>query len=156
MVGADHGGRWGGVEPPDRLGQAQALGALDEVQHVAALAAAEAVPALGVAVHREAALALLVEGADALADTPPATKRDARSFHHLGEEVAALEGGEVDRGGAGRGRHAGTPGRGRSPRRLRREVVLPGRQRIPRTASTSRELPSPRGASTAARPVPGL
>ena len=86
-LGRIHSGRWGGVEPPDRLRQAQALEALEEVQHVAALAAAEAVPALGVAVHREAALALFVEGADALADAPPATKSDTRSFHHPGRYV---------------------------------------------------------------------
>ena len=43
---------------------------------------------------------------------------------------------------------------GLSPRRLRPETTLPGRQRIPRTAATSSVPPSPWGTSAAARPVP--
>ena len=43
--------------------------------------------------------------------------------------------------------------RGRRSRRLRRDTTLPGRQRIPRTATTS-SVPSPRGTSAAALPVP--
>ena len=46
--------------------------------------------------------------------------------------------------------------RGLSPRRLRRETGLPGRQRSPRTAATSSVPPSPVGTSAAARPVPWL
>ena len=45
--------------------------------------------------------------------------------------------------------------KGRRPRRLRRETALPGFQRIPRTAATSR-APSPLGTSAAALPVPWL
>ena len=46
------GGVNAAVQPPDRIGQAQALDALDEVQHVAAVTAAEAVELFGVAVHQ--------------------------------------------------------------------------------------------------------
>ena len=45
--------------------------------------------------------------------------------------------------------------KGRRPRRLRRETALPGSQRIPSTATTSR-APSPVGTSAAALPVPWL
>ena len=41
------------VQPRDRLREAQVLRPLDEVQHVAPLAAAEAVEPLRVGVHRE-------------------------------------------------------------------------------------------------------
>ena len=56
--------------PSSRLiasGRGQALDPLDEVQHVAAGPAAEAVELLGASVHREAAFGLVVEGADPLA-----------------------------------------------------------------------------------------
>ena len=46
--------------------------------------------------------------------------------------------------------------KGLSPRRLRPETTLPGRQRIPRTAATSSVPPSPVGTSAAALPVPWL
>ena len=144
----------GGVEPPDRLRQAQALGALKEVQHVAALAAAEAVPALGVGVDREAALGLLMEGADALADAATAAQADARRFHHVAQRVTLLQRRDVD-GGVRGDYHEPSFASGRSPRRLRRETVLPACQRILRTASTS-SAPPGCGASTAARPVAGL
>ena len=39
---------WAAVQPPYRLGKGQALDPLDEVQHVAAFTAAEAVELLGV------------------------------------------------------------------------------------------------------------
>ena len=46
--------------------------------------------------------------------------------------------------------------KGRSPRRMRRETSLPGRQRIPRTAATSSVPPSPVGTRAAACPAPWL
>ena len=46
--------------------------------------------------------------------------------------------------------------KGLSPRRLRPETTLPGRQRIPRTAATSSVPPSPVGTRAAALPVPWL
>ena len=49
------------------------------------------------------------------------------------------------------GQRQGFP-KGRSPRRLRSETNLPGRQRIPRTAATS-SVPSPLGTSAEALPV---
>ena len=51
------------VQPRDGLGQAQVLDTPDEVQHVSAEPAAEAVPAFRVGVYREAALGLVVKGA---------------------------------------------------------------------------------------------
>ena len=89
------GGVNAAVQPPDRIGQAQALDALDEVQHVAAVTAAEAVELFGVAVHREAALGLIVEGADALADPAPSPEPHPRSLHRVSQGVAGLQRNQV-------------------------------------------------------------
>ena len=139
------------VQPRDGLRQRQPLGLLDEVQHVAAQTAAEAVEPLRIGVHREAALHLVVEGADALADPAPSPEPHSRRLHRVAQRVPGLQRGDVH---VGRHHHA-PPARGRSPRRLRPETTLPGRQRIPRTAATS-SVPSPWGTSADARPVPWL
>ena len=144
---------WAAVQPPDRIGQAQVLDPLDEVQHVAAQAAAEAVPPLTIAVHREAALGLVVEGTDALADPAPSPESDARRLNRVAQGVTGLQRRDVN-GSVGYDHHA-PPLRGRRPRRLRRETALPGSQRIPRTAATSSE-PSSLGTRAAARPAPWL
>ena len=141
------------VQPPDRIGQAEVLDPLHEVQHVAAKTAAEAVEPLGVGVHREAALGLFVEGADALADPAPTAQSHARRLNRVAQGVTGLQRRDVN-GSVGYDHHA-PPLRGRRPRRLRRETTLPGSQRIPRTAATSRE-PPPVGTSAAALPVPWL
>ena len=143
---------WAAAQPLDGLRQREALGPLDEVQHVAALAAPEAVEPLRVAVHREASLGLVVEGADALADPAPSPETNSRRRHRVAQGVPGLQRGDVH---AGRDHHP-PPVRGRRPRRLRPERTLPGRQRIPSTAATSSVPPSPVGTSTAARPVPWL
>ena len=140
------------VQPRDGLGQRQALGLLDEVQHVAAEATPEAVEPLRVGVDREAALRLYVEGADALPDPSTTAQPHACGLHRIAQGVAGLQRGNVRVGGD----HHAPPVRGRSPRRLRSETTLPGRQRIPRTAATSSVPPSPVGTSAAARPVPWL
>ena len=69
------------AKPSYCLPQAEPLGTLREVQHVAGGTAAETVEALGVGVHREAALALVVKGTDALAYPAPSPEPDARSLH---------------------------------------------------------------------------
>ena len=142
---------WAAVQPRDGLRQAQVLDAPDEVQHVSPFATAEAVEPLRVAVHREAALGLVVEGPDALADPAPSAQPHPRRLHRVAQRVTRLQRGDVH---VGRDHHA-PPFSGLSPRRLRREMSLPGSQRSPRTAATSSE-PSPLGTSAAARPVPWL
>ena len=126
------------VQPGDGLRHRQALGPLDEVQHVTSLTAAEAVEPLRVAVHREAALGLVVERADALADPSTTAQPHPGGFHRVAQGVPGLQRGDVH---VDRDHHA-PPFRGRRPRRLRRETTLPGRQRIPRTATTSSDPPS--------------
>ena len=143
---------WAAVQPRDGLWQAQVLGPPDEVQHVAALAAAEAVEPLRVGVHREASLRLVVERADALADPAPSPEPHPGGLHRVAQGVTGLQRGDVH---VGRDHHA-PPLRGRSPRTLRSETTLPGCQRIPRTAATSNVPPFPVGTSAAARPVPWL
>ena len=143
---------WAAVQPRDGLRQAQVLGPLDEVQHVAAETAPKAVEPLRVGVYREAALVLVVEGADALADPAPSPEPHPCGLHRVAQGVPGLQRGDVR---VGRDHHA-PPFRGRRPRRLRPETTLPGRQRIPRTAATSSVPPSPVGTSAAARPVPWL
>ncbi len=144
---------WAAVQPRDGLGQAQVLDTPDEVQHVSPFAAPEAVEPLRVAVHREAALDLVVEGADALADPAPSPQPHARRLHRVAQRVTGLQRRDVNRRVCYD--HDAPPFSGFSPRRLRRETSLPGSQRIPRTAATSSE-PSSRGTSAAARPVPWL
>ena len=139
------------VQPRDGIRQRQPLGLLDEVQHVAAESAPEAIEPLRVGVHREAALDLLVEGADALADPATSPEPHPGGLHRVAQRVPGLQRGDVH---VGRDHHA-PPFRGRRPRRLRPETTLPGLQRIPRTAATS-NVPSPWGTSAEARPAPWL
>ena len=95
--------------------------------------------------RRTAALRLVVEGADALADPC--------GLHRVAQGVTGLQRREVN-GSVGYD-HDAPPFSGFSPRRLRRETSLPGSQRSPRTAATS-SAPSPVGTSAAALPVPWL
>ena len=140
------------VKTPYCLRQREVLRPLDEVQHVASQAAAEAVPPLRVGVDREAALHLVVEGTDALADPAPSPQPHSRRLHRVAQGMTRLQRGDVH---VGRDHHIPPFARGRSPRRLRPETSLPGRQHIPRTAATS-SVPSPWGTSAAALPVPWL
>ena len=145
-----------GAPPPSlpmASGRAEALGALHEVQHVAAQAAPEAIPPLRIAINREAALGLLVEGADALADPAPSSELHARRLHHFSQRMEALERLQVNLSGCYD--HDFPPSRDRSPRRLLAETIFPGCQRRPSTARTS-TVPISWGASAAARPVPWL
>ena len=79
-----------------------------------------------VAVHREAARGLGVEGAQSLAD--PAPELHARRHHHVGQRVALLERCQVH--GSLRYDHAAPPSRWSRPRpgatgvRLHRPAVL--------------------------------
>ena len=141
-------------QPPQSLRQAEVLDALDEVQHVPSQATAKAVEPLGVGVHREAALRLLVEGADALADSAPSPELYTGRLHGIAQGMSRLQRWNVDCCICYD--HDAPPVRGRRPRRLRRETILPGRQRIPSAATTSSIPPSARGARAAARPVPWL
>ena len=114
---------------------------LDEVQHVSAQPAAEAVPPFRVGVHREAALRLVVKGAESLADPAPSpqpARPDASTVSPKG--MPRLQRGDVD---VGRTTITRLRVRGRSPRRLRRETTFPGSQRIPMTAATSSAPSSP-------------
>ena len=140
------------VQPRDGLRQGQFLYPLDEVQHIAAEPAAEAVPPFRVGVHREASLRLLVKGAEALADPAPSPEFDARRLHRVAQGAARLQRGDVH---VGCDHHARPFASGFNPRKLRRETTLPGRQLIPRTAATS-SAPSPVGTRAAALPVPWL
>ena len=91
---------------------------------------------------------------DPLAHAAPAAQPHARRLDHVAEQVALLERRDVH--GRACGAHCAPPvARGRRPRRLRRETSFPTGQRIPSTARTS-SAPPGCGASTAARPVPGL
>ena len=145
---------WAAVQPRDGLRQCETLNSLHEVQNVATASAAETPEPLRVFVDREGSLRLIVEGADALADATPTAQPDARRLHDLAEGVALLERRDIHRGACG-GHREPPFARGRSPRRLCRETSFPTGQRIPRMARTS-SAPPGCGASTAARPVPGL
>ena len=145
---------WPAVQPPEGLRQTQVLQTLDEVQHVASEAAAEAVEAFRVGVHREAALRLLVEGADALAYPASSSELHTGRLHGIAQGMSRLQGWNVDRCICYD--HDAPPVRGLSPRRLRRDTILPGRQSIPNAATTSSIPPSARGTRAAARPVPWL
>ena len=70
-------------------------------------------------------------------------------LNRVAQVVTGLQRGDVHVDGD----HHAPPARGRSPRRLRSETSLPGRQRIPIAATTS-SVPSPWGASAAALPAP--
>ncbi len=144
------------VQPPDSLGQGQALGALYKVQHVATGAAAEAVELLGIAVHREAALGFLMKGADALPDPALAPERYSGGLHRIAQGMAGLQFHNVHRW-VNYDHDAPPFARGFSPRRLRWDTSLPTGQRIARTAVTC-SVPSLSfvGIRTAALPVPGL
>ena len=152
------------IQTTDGLGQGQPLGALHEVEHVAAGAAAEAVKLFSVGVDREAALGFLVEGADALPDPALAPENDTGGLHRVAQGVPGLEFRNSlprTRYGVHRGvgyDHDAPPfTRGLRPRTLRRETSFPTGQRIPRTAATSSVPPSSLvGPRAAALPVPGL
>ena len=103
--------------------------------------------------RRTAALNLVVEGTDALADPAPSPEPHPRRLNRVAQGVTGLQRRDVN-GSVGYDHHA-PPLRGRRPRRLRRETALPGSQRIPRTAATSSE-PSSLGTRAAARPAPWL
>ena len=83
-----------------------------------------------------------VEGADVLADPAPSPQSHARRLHRVALRVSGVcydyvgPAPNPDRGQAF--------SRGRRSRRLRRDTTLPGRQRIPRTATTS-SVPWPCG-----------
>ena len=94
---------------------------------------------------------LVVEGADALAYPAPSPETNAGGLHRVAKRVAAVNA----RLSMLAATHHGPPASGRRPRRLRPETTLPGRQRIPSTATTSR-VPSSLGTSAAALPVPWL
>ena len=140
------------VQPRDGLRQGQVIDPLDEVQHVAAQPASEAVPPFRVGVHREAALRLVVKGAEALADPAPSPEFDARRLDRVAQGATRLQRGDVD---VGCDHHARPFASGFNPRKLRRETTLPGHQLIPRTAATS-SAPSPVETRAAALPVPWL
>ena len=144
---------WAAVQLPDGLRERQVLRAPEEVQHVAPQSAAKAVEPLGVGIHRETAFNLFVKGADALADPAPSSESYAGGLHNVAKGMSRLQGGDVDR--PVRYDHDAPPVRGRRPRRLRWETILPGRQRMPRAATTS-SIPPARVARAAARPVPWL
>ena len=79
------------VEPLYRLGQAEPLDLLHEVQHVASNTASEAVKPFRVVVHREAALGLVAEGTDALTDAAPSLQLHARRLHHGARRMPRLQ-----------------------------------------------------------------
>ena len=106
----------------------------------------------------------VVEWANAPANPAPSPdETHARRLNRVARLVARLQrkdgngsmGYDQDAPPPDPGRGQAFP-RGLSPRRLRRETMLPGRQRIPRTTATSSVPPSSVGTRAAALPVPWL